>query len=257
MQKKKVIYVDSVSLNLTVVPFKLKNYYDVLTAQSVIELCKLLDTENPDLILLDLDMEGGFDVLERIKTDSRSANVPAIFLTFDKTREGVMKAQGSCVVDFILKPASEEDLVRHLEYQLNPEARKVNKPVVLAVDDNPSILQAINELLSGEYEVATLTNPEKIRQVMEGVKPDLILLDYQMPIYTGFDLIPIIREVEGHKDTPIVFLTSEGTMDHVTIATRLGACDFMVKPINENILREKMVTCLKEYMFRRHLRDCK
>ena len=68
----------------------------------------------------------------------------------------------------------------------------------------------------------------------------MILLDYEMPEINGFDLIPIIRKFSEHKDTPIIFLTSLGTMEHVSAAAKLGACDFIVKPFEPDNLREKV-----------------
>jgi len=61
-----------------------------------------------------------------------------------------------------------------------------------------------------------------------------------MPGINGFDIVPIIRKFEKHKNTPIIFLTSTRTSDHILTAAALGASDFIVKPINVNILREKV-----------------
>jgi len=60
-----------------------------------------------------------------------------------------------------------------------------------------------------------------------------------MPELSGFDCVPIIRAIEGHEDTPIIFLTSEGTVDNISTAA-LGACDFVVKPFNPDVLRKKI-----------------
>jgi two-component system chemotaxis response regulator CheY len=61
-----------------------------------------------------------------------------------------------------------------------------------------------------------------------------------MPGINGFEIVPIIRKHDIHKKTPIVFLTAEGTSDHVSAAHTVGACDFIVKPFQANILREKV-----------------
>jgi DNA-binding response OmpR family regulator len=61
-----------------------------------------------------------------------------------------------------------------------------------------------------------------------------------MPDINGFELIPIIRSYAEHKDTPVIFLTSIGTIDNVTAAIALGASDFIVKPFNPESLREKV-----------------
>jgi len=120
------------------------------------------------------------------------------------------------------------------------EAGANAKPVIMAVDDSLVILQAVSSLLRDEYKVFTLAKPAELERVLLKIKPDLFLLDYKMPEVSGFDLIPVIRSREGHGETPIIFLTSEGTIDNVTAAVMLGACDFIVKPFDPDMLREKI-----------------
>ncbi len=111
---------------------------------------------------------------------------------------------------------------------------------ILAVDDSPVIVKTISSVLSEEYKVYGMTNPTMLDKFLKQITPDLFLLDYKMPELSGFDLIPIIRGFSEHKDTPVIFLTSEGTLAHVSAAFALGACDFIVKPFQGNILREKI-----------------
>jgi putative two-component system response regulator len=111
---------------------------------------------------------------------------------------------------------------------------------ILAVDDDPIIIETISSLLGNEYKVFGMTNQTMLEKFLQQVIPDLFLLDYKMPGRSGFELIPIIRSFEDHKDTPIIFLTSMGTVDHVSAAAALGACDFIVKPFKDNMLREKV-----------------
>jgi DNA-binding response OmpR family regulator len=61
-----------------------------------------------------------------------------------------------------------------------------------------------------------------------------------MPELSGFDLVPIIRKFPEHKKTPIIFVTADRTVDQITAALDLGACDYIIKPIKEEILREKV-----------------
>jgi two-component system chemotaxis response regulator CheY len=94
-------------------------------------------------------------------------------------------------------------------------------------------------------------------ELLKKIIPDLFLLDYNMPVLNGFDLIPIIRKFPGHEETPIVFLTSEGTIDHVTAARHFGACDYIIKPIDKKVLREKIAMHLTDFVIRRRIRAIK
>jgi len=127
------------------------------------------------------------------------------------------------------------DFLRYLD---DEEANR--KLVILAVDDSPAILHSVSAVLSGDYKVYTLTKPMELEKVLQKLTPDLFLLDYRMPEINGFELVPIIRGFEEHKDTPIIFLTSERTIDNVTAAIALGASDFAAKPFEPDILREKI-----------------
>ena len=125
--------------------------------------------------------------------------------------------------------------IKHLD---DEEADR--KPIILAVDDSPYILKTVSSVLSGDYKVFTLAKPTMLEKMLSQITPDLFLLDYQMPELTGFELVPIIRGFEEHKDTPIIFLTSLGTVDNVSGSILLGACDFVVKPVRHDVLREKI-----------------
>jgi len=116
-----------------------------------------------------------------------------------------------------------------------------SKKVIMAIDDSPAILQVVSSVLGDYYKVYTLSKPMELVKILLKVKPDLFLLDYKMPEISGFDLIHVIRGFKEHQDTPIIFLTSEGTIDNVTAAIALGACDFVVKPFAPDVLRERII----------------
>lgn len=127
------------------------------------------------------------------------------------------------------------------EFIKNYDREEANRrPVILAVDDSAAVLHAVQNVLSAEYTVLPLIKPMELTKVLQKTTPDLFLLDYKMPEINGFELVPIIRGFEEHKDTPVVFLTSDGTIDTVTAALGLGACDFVTKPFKPDILLEKI-----------------
>ena len=137
-----------------------------------------------------------------------------------------------------MAPAVDDSPKELIQFLDNEEANR--KMMVLAVDDSPAILTAVETVLSKTYKVFKLPKPEMLESILAQVTPDLFLLDYRMPVLSGFDLIPIIRSFEKHKDTPIIFLTSERSVDHVSAAMTLGACDFIVKPFQADMLCQKV-----------------
>jgi len=159
---------------------------------------------------------------------------------FDDFCSRVMAAKRMTKPDILsdvqdLNEISLKNLIERLD---DEEAHR--KLLILAVDDSPVILKTVSSLLGDTYKVFVLPKSTKIKEVLQKLTPELFLLDYQMPELTGFELVPIIRSFEEHKETPIIFLTSIGTIENVSAALALGACDFIVKPFKPDILREKI-----------------
>jgi len=124
-------------------------------------------------------------------------------------------------------------------------ADEQSKPVILAIDDAPNILRTVQSLLKDTYKVHTLTEPGKLKELLADITPDLFLLDYSMPELSGFDLMPIIRSFPEHKNTPVIYLTGVSSADFFNVAIRLGACDYIVKPIDAEKLKEKIASHIK------------
>ena len=135
-------------------------------------------------------------------------------------------------------PGLELNFIEYIEKLESKEEKRI--PAVLAVDDSPVVLRSVSSVLNGIYKVYTLPKPAMLEEALKRITPELFLLDYKMPDINGFELIPVIRSYAEHKDTPIVFLTSEGTVDTVKSALALGACDFIVKPFVPDELRSKI-----------------
>jgi PleD family two-component response regulator len=120
------------------------------------------------------------------------------------------------------------------------EEEAARKLRILVVDDTPVMLKTILSILDDTYKVYIMPDPMRVEKFLTQIMPDMFLLDYQMPELNGFELLLRIRKFEEHKHTPVIFLTSEGTTSHVAKAISLGACDFMVKPIQADQLIEKV-----------------
>jgi len=108
------------------------------------------------------------------------------------------------------------------------------KPYILVVDDEPEIRATVRDILEDEgYEVETAEDGEAARNARRNRRPDLILLDIWMPDVDGITLLKEWSETnEGDaEDLPIIMMSGHGTVEHAVEATRLGAYDFLEKPL--------------------------
>jgi len=257
--RKKVVMVDDVGFLLLSAKERLKERYDIYPAISAEALFEILERIYPDIILLDINMPDvdGFETIKKLKGDKRFSRIPVIFLTSKNDKDSVIKCKNCGASDFIAKPFTDAKLIECIEYQLDPQKRDLDKPIVLAVDDNPSILKAVNHILHEKYVIRTLSKPENLKELLKIMTPDLFLLDCKMPGLHGFDLVHIIREHAEHEETPILFLTSEGTLDNISVAINYGVNDFILKPIDEVVLRQKIALHLADFVMRRRVRSSK
>ena len=113
------------------------------------------------------------------------------------------------------------------------------KKIVLSVDDMPEILAGVKSVLKGYYDVFGVTGAAEAMKFLLTREPDLFILDIDMPLIDGYDTATLIRMDEKHKNTPIIFLTSNSTRGHVLKAIEAGGNDYMVKPINRELLLSK------------------
>ncbi|OOZ41258.1 transcriptional regulator [Solemya pervernicosa gill symbiont] len=108
----------------------------------------------------------------------------------------------------------------------------MSAPHILIVDDEPDIRNLLKEILEDEnYDVATAENGEAARQALRGRRPDLIMLDIWMPDIDGITLLKEWNEAGG-LPSPVIVMSGHGTVETAVEATRLGAYDFVEKPIS-------------------------
>jgi two-component system nitrogen regulation response regulator NtrX len=122
---------------------------------------------------------------------------------------------------------------------------------ILVVDDEADIRELLKEILEEEgYEVAMAQDAAAAREACREQSPDLVLLDIWMPQTDGITLLRTWRE-ERELDFPVVMMSGHGTVDTAVEATRLGACDYVEKPISLHRLLSVVQAALQDGRGRR------
>ncbi|MFQ5469664.1 MAG: sigma-54-dependent transcriptional regulator [Gammaproteobacteria bacterium] len=108
----------------------------------------------------------------------------------------------------------------------------MSAPHILVVDDEPDIRQLVKEILEDEgYLVSVAENGEEAKKARRTRRPDLILLDVWMPDIDGISLLREWSE-EDEIGPPVIMISGHGTVETAVEATRLGAYDFVEKPLS-------------------------
>ncbi|MDR0410476.1 MAG: response regulator [Treponema sp.] len=111
---------------------------------------------------------------------------------------------------------------------------------ILAIDDSSENLIVIKTVLEDTYELCLAKSGKSALKALERSKVDLILLDIQMPEMSGFELIAELEKQEAYKHIPVIFLTGTIREDIVSQIRKTSAKDFIEKPVDAKILKEKV-----------------
>lgn len=101
---------------------------------------------------------------------------------------------------------------------------------ILAVDDDPDILELIEMSLADTYDVLTVSTPSLALELVETFEPDLIILDIMMPKVTGYQLIETLRQRRDTARLPVIFLSAKDTIRDQKYGYKLGATTYLTKP---------------------------
>ena len=119
-----------------------------------------------------------------------------------------------------------------------------SRPYILAIDDELINRLVLEDLLEECYELALLDNGVSCFASIAERRPELILLDVNMPGINGFDLCRQLKSNPSTADIPIIFLTAKIAMNDERLGLELGAVDYITKPFSESILLARMQTHL-------------
>ncbi len=115
--------------------------------------------------------------------------------------------------------------------------------VVLVVDDSRIMRNIVKNIFMSMQIPCDFIDAGNGREAfiqLEKNKIDLILLDWNMPELSGLEFLKKVRALERYKTLPIIMVTSEAARYNVIEALKNGATDYIIKPVNEKIFREKL-----------------
>lgn len=111
----------------------------------------------------------------------------------------------------------------------------------LVVDDSAVVRKVARRMLeSWSFDVNEAEDGRRALEQCTRAMPDGILLDWNMPYVTGLEFLEQLRQSAGGASPKVVFCTTMNDMDHIARALSCGADEYIMKPFDEDILREKL-----------------
>jgi two-component system, sensor histidine kinase and response regulator len=254
---------------------------NILKAGNGVEAMEILKEKQVHFILSDWNMPvmSGIELLKAVRADDRLSHLPFVMITAEANREQIEDAIYSGISDLIIKPYTLERLqdriikALKLKHQAGgiirvkpfarpamesvaPIAKELSRPSILAVDDTPDNLQMIVDLFGDEYQVRVANSGEKALEIIQSDKqPDLVLLDIMMPGIDGFTVFKQMREHPNSEHIPVIFVTAMTGEEAFLHGLKLGAIDFVTKPINPDVLKLRVRNFMRYVELNRRLQD--
>ena len=131
-----------------------------------------------------------------------------------------------------------------------------DKQRVLIVDDMPSNIKILNSFLLSDYNISVATNgSDALELATSQDPPDLILLDIMMPEMDGYEVCRRLKAEAKTRSIPVLFVTAKGDIEDETKGLKLGAVDYITKPVSPPIVKARIHNQLELKRHQNHLEE--
>jgi diguanylate cyclase (GGDEF)-like protein len=195
----------------------------------------------PSLVMLDLFVPDYSEPwVFNLSKQLSEKNIKVFILSEKNDFDYRLSAVRACATSYVLKPVDVPVLVNTIRSELN--INPVRPPYILLVDDQSSILDYYSYVLTASgMKVDTSNNPLDVLDRMEKQRPDLIVLDINMPVVRGPELAAVIRQFSEYQSIPILFFSGDTQSEQKTELLEIGSDDLLQKgmPIAELVRQIK------------------
>ncbi len=240
-----------------------KNFELLSSSMSFLDMKNHLNVCDPDIIIYCASNESREDILKLVELKRQITRQDVVFVLTGTQRDcELFQKLAVYMVDIaIVKPSSVEEITNKvLEYMdkkkqeeqaLKEEMERLEKikqekrrKHVLVIDDDPSVLRLIKEYLHEEYNVATAISGKIAYKFLNEKKTDLILLDYEMPVEKGPEVLENLKKNNMINGIPVLFLTGITEREKIEKALRLRPQGYLLKPVD----KEKLIGTIEKFI---------
>ncbi|MFD1252202.1 Response regulator PleD [Devosia equisanguinis] len=280
----RVLIVDDIPTNIRLLEVRLTaEYFEVVTATSGQQALEICQTQDIDIVLLDVMMPGmdGFEVCRRLKADSRTHHVPVLMVTALDQPSDRVKGLEVGADDFLTKPVDDMQLMARVKSlirlkSLTDELRaraltgqqiaiedalramdqiSASGGSVLIIDTDARHADRIKGHLAPEHQVDVLTQPADAVFQVSGASYELALVSMSLTDFDPLRVCSQIRTLEHARNLPIILMADEADKPRVVRALDLGVNDFISRPVERNELAARVRTQIRRYRYAMELRE--
>jgi threonine synthase len=239
-QVTSILIVDDNPVDRRLVRRLLKGYknYRILEAGNGVEALKIVQDRKPDLIIADLTMPemDGFALLEKLKADAKSADIPIVVvsaknLSIDESKtlkeytdtvwtkggfdtrqlvEHVASALGHTLTN-VLEPREPQAVKSAAPLRETKVNNHISSPLVVIIEDNPQDMRLARRLLEsdGDFRIIEATTGREGLKAIYEHHPELVILDLMLPEMDGMSVLEALQNDKQLRDTPVIVLSAK------------------------------------------------
>lgn len=280
----RVLIVDDILPNIKLLEAKLKReYFEVITAQSGAEALAKVESESPDIILLDVMMPemDGFEVCQRLKANEKTMHIPVVMVTALTDTADRVRGLEAGADDFLSKPVNDMALfsrVRSLvrlkmtidEWRVREKTANQfgvgdtadvktvphDKARILLVNDVAFESEKIVESAQKDAHHVTVvtTGPEAI-ELSKAREFDLIMVSIGLKNEDGLRLCSYFKSAENTRAVPLVIISNSDQFERVAQGLELGVHDYIMRPLDRNEIIARIRSQIRRKRYQDQLRS--
>lgn len=227
--------------------------YEVTVVKAEVEAVSQIDTDTMDVFLLYVDekMADQQQALNYIKDKAVEQDIP-VFAIGDP--QELARVENMISRNLIrrkfLRPINVSEVVDGIENFMKDHNRR-NKKKILVVDDSGAMLRNVKGWLEEDYQVTLANSGAMAIKYLATNRPDLVLLDYEMPIVDGKQVLAMIRSEMEFEDIPVIFLTNKGDRETILEVMALHPQGYLLKTMEP----EKIVESINNFFEERRKKE--
>lgn len=224
-----------------------ENAFHVTVASGNIkEVTAVNDEYETVLLYSDEDLAENQQVLIYLRDKCVEDDIPFFLIGDQSEIDDIEKIiSKSTVAKTYIRPVNVTEVAEDMNEYLKEHA-KSNKKKVLVVDDSGAMLRNVKGWLEDKYQVILANSGAMAIKYLTLNRPDLVLLDYEMPVVDGRQVLEMIRSEMDFADVPVIFLTSKNDKESVSNVVKLKVDGYLLKTMKP----EEIVKAVDDFFIR-------